>query len=217
MVQPLNKGTFLRLVAASDHELIAFDPPRFSLLTQPQRPGELAELIDIDVEPPVADRVYDAAKAVGLPVELALYIAVEADRALSEAVAVVGGSFDDLVTFLDNAANDGQGRGPTHVFARPLVEYAVALRRAVGEPGVAAPLRARVPHRVAASWVHAAAAAGMPFKRWLSDAVARADFGRLSWEAASARTGRSLSEWVLFHAARCARSRSTSPHTTASG
>jgi len=197
--------------------LIVFDPPPFSLRTQPQRPGELAELIEIAVEPAVADRMQRAAAAAGLPVELAVYIAVEAQRALAEAIAAVGVSHDSLVTFLDIAAGDDDERGPRHVLARPLAHYAAALRRGLPEQATPAPLRVRVPHRVAASWAYAAAAAGTPFERWLIDAVARAQDGRVSWEAAAARTGRSLSEWVLLQAARCARSLSTSPQTTASG
>jgi len=161
--------------------------------------------------------VQRSAAAAALPVELAVYIAVEAERALAEAIAATGVPHDALVTFLDIAARDGDERGLKHVLARPLADYADALRRGLPERATPRPLRVRVPHRVAASWANAAAAAGTPFEHWLINAVARAQGGRVSWEAAAARAGRSLSEWVLLQAARCARSPSTSPQTIAWG
>jgi hypothetical protein len=206
----------LCLAASSDDDPIGFDPPPFSLRTQPQRPGELAELIDVAIDATVADRVRCSAAAAGLPVELALYIAVEAERALAEAVDVVGVDGEQLIAFLDGVAVDADGRGPLHVLVRSLAEYGAALTRGEGQRPSSGSLCVRVPHRVAASWAHAAAAAGLSFDRWLSDLVARAEFARVSWEAAAARSGRSLSEWVLLQAARCARSRNTSPQTTAS-
>jgi predicted HicB family RNase H-like nuclease len=187
------------------------------LRTQPQRPGELAELIDVVIDAAVADRVRCNAAAAGLPVELALYIAVEAERALAEAVDVVGIDGGELIAFLDGVAVDTDGRGPRHVLVRSLAEYGAALTRGEGQPASSGSVCVRVPHRVAASWAHAAATAGLSFDRWLTDLVARAEFARVSWEAAAARSGRSLSEWVLLQAARCARSRNTSPQTTASG
>lgn len=207
----------LTIVARSEDEPIAFDPPPFSLRAKPQRPGELAELIDVPVAASVARRVQeDSARR--LPVELALYIAVEAGRALAEAVDIVGVSRDELIEFLDAAAARGAERGPRHTLTRPLAEYAAALGAGLPEADVSnAPLRIRVPHRVAALWAHAAAAAGVPLDRWLAEAVGRASADRTAWEVAAACSGRSLAEWVLVQAARCARSRSTSPQATASG
>jgi hypothetical protein len=206
------------LIAVCDDELIPFDPPPFSLRTQAQRPGELAELIDIDVDATIVSSVQKNAAAAGLPCELAVYITIEAERALAEAVEVVGVSRAELSDFLDVAASDVRDPGPRHVLVRPLEEYARALTRGVGEVEVLpGPLRARVPHRVAAVWAHAAAAAGIPLERWLADIVVDAAVvDRTPWEAAAARAGRALSEWVLLQATRCARSRNTSPQMTAS-
>lgn len=200
----------------SDEDAIAFDPLPFSLRLQPQRPGELAELLEVDADAAVAARLREDARAAGLPLELALYIAVEAERALAEAVAAVGVAHGELVAFLDAAGADHE-RHVEHMLARPLGEYGRGIQEGLLDPDVDGPLRARVPHRVAAAWVHAAAAAGAPFDRWLADTVANATPNRVGWEAAAARAGRSLGEWVLLQAARCARSRSTSPQTTASG
>jgi hypothetical protein len=203
-------------VSESADEPCSFDPPPFSLRTHPQRPGELAELIEVSVDAAEASRVRMAAAAVGVPVELAVYISVEAGRALEEAIEIFGLGEADAVAFLDAAAAETHQRGPRHLLVRRLEEYASALVR--GLPTIhidAGRLRAHVPHRVAAAWGHAAAAAGVPFDCWLADAVRRANLDRAPWEAAAARTGRSLAEWVLLQAARCARSRSTSPQTTA--
>lgn len=158
------------------------------------------------------------AAAARLPFELAVYIAVEAERALAEAVEILGVSRTTLIEFLDAASVDVADRAPRHTFVRPLEEYAGALIRGFADVEVPArPLRARVPLRVAAAWAHAAAGAGVPFERWFADAVADAPVVRATWEAAAARTGRALGEWVLLHATRCSRSRRTSPQTTASG
>lgn len=197
--------------------MIVFDPLPFSLRAQPQRPGELTELLDVEADAVVTARLRNEAHAAGLPLELAVYIAVEAERTLDEAVAVVGLPRAELVAFLDAAAPVDDAAGLRHVLTRRLSEYARALEAGLRDPDVSGPLRVRVPHRVAAAWGHAAAAAGVPFARWLGDNVARAATHRAPWEAAAARAGLSLAEWVLLQAARCARSRSTWPQTTASG
>lgn len=169
------------------------------------------------VSPSIARRVREYAGA-RLPLELALYIAVEAERALAEAVEVVGVLRDELVEFLDAAAAGGAERGPRHMLTRPLAEYAAAVGAGLPEVDASnAALRIRTPHRVAALWAHAAAGAGVPLDHWLADAVGRASADRTPWEVAAACSGRTLAEWVLVQAARCARSRSTSPQATASG
>jgi hypothetical protein len=197
---------------------LSFEPPPFSLHTQPQRPGELAELIEVAVDAAEMARVRDEVAARRLPVELVLYIAIEADRALDEAVDAVALAREDLIAFLDTAAANTPERAPRHLLVRPLEQYAAAIMRGLPDLAVeSGSLHVRVPHRVAATWAHAAAAAAVPLERWLADGVRRARLDRAGWEAAAARTGRTLGEWVLLQATRCARSRSTSPQATASG
>lgn len=205
-------------MASSYEEPSSFDPPPFSLRHQPQRPGELAELIEVPLDVTAARSVRAAAAAAALPFELALYIAIEAERALDEAVEVTGVERDELVERLDAAASVAPERGLRHTLARPLEQYAAAVARGLTDDD--RPDRivlARVPHRVASAWAHAAAATGTPLESWIAATVARASGDRKPWEAAAARAGRTLAEWVLLQAARCARSRSTSPQTTASG
>jgi hypothetical protein len=208
----------LTVVAAEPEEPVRFDPAPFSLKAQPQRPGELAELVDIDMPPTVATRVRATAADSGLPAELWLYIAVEAERAVDEATSVFGIERDELVVFIEAAARIVPPRAPRHVLVRRLEEYGAALIGAGSAPPAnGSGLTIRVPHRVSARWAHAAAEAGKPFDRWLEDMVVAARAGRERWEASAACDARTLAEWVLLQAARWARSRSTSPQATASG
>lgn len=184
---------------------------------QPQRPGELTELIDISADADVLARL-ERESPVALPRELGIYIAVEAERSLQEAAALFALEAVDLAADLDEATSTVPARGPRHVLVRPLEDYAAALEHGLerlDESGAA--VRARVPHQVAARWTQSAAAGGVPFERWLAQILGRASGARVSWEAAAARSARSLAEWVLIQAARSTRSRNTSPHTTASG
>lgn len=103
----MNHRTFrprLAIAASSNEELSSFDPPPFSLRNQPQRPGELAEPIEVPLDAAVAARVRSAAAAAGLPLELAIYIAIEAQRAVDEAAEVIGVDWADLAAHLDAAA-----------------------------------------------------------------------------------------------------------------
>jgi hypothetical protein len=208
----------LTLVAVCEDEPIAFEPPPFSLRFQPQRPGELSELIDVPLETAAADRIRAQAGSVGLPIELAIYIAIESERALEEAAVSVGLSRETVAEFLDAvAARALDRRGPRHVLVRPLEDYAAAIARGLTASAAPGHLYARVPQLVAARWAHEAAASGVPLEHWVEQAAGRTSVVRVPWEAAAAREGRTLGEWVLLQAARCARSRSTSPQTTASG
>src|SRR5581483_9202948 len=149
-----------------------------------------------------ARRVRDGAAHGRLPLELALYIAVEAERALAEASSATGLDRDRLIEFLDTAAADRREDGPRHMLVRPLEEYARALRRGLSDPVVDdTTLQVRVPHRVAAAWAHSAAEAGLPLERWVADTVEAANGDRKAWEAAASARARTLAEWVLLQAA----------------
>lgn len=186
---------------------------------QPQRPGELTELIDVGLAPNSGVFVrLERESPVSLPRELAIYIAVEAERALQESAMLFAVDAIDLAADLDEAAAAVPARDLRHALARPLLEYATALGAGISrlEEGDTA-IRARVPHQVAAHWTQAAAASGVSFERWLAQILERSSGARISWEAAAAQSARSLAEWVLIQAARSARWRSTAPHATASG
>lgn len=205
-------------MAVCEDEPISFEPPPFSLHFQPQRPGELSELIDVRLETAAADRIRAQAGSVGLPIELAIYIAVESERALEEAAVSVGLPRETVAGRLDAvAAGADDRRGPRHVLVRPLENYAAAIARGLSSAEAPGHLYARVPQRVAARWAHEAADAGVTLEHWVEQAAVRSNLVRVPWEAAAAREGRTLGEWVLLQATRCARSRSTSPQTTASG
>jgi hypothetical protein len=187
------------------------------LRAQPQRPGQLTDLVDIAVGSDVLARIAEETH-VALPRELALYLAVEAERALQEAAALLGVEAVDLAERLDEAASAISVRGPRHVLVRALEEYAAALENGIDrldESGATA--RARVPHQVAARWARSAAASGLSLDHWVAQMVESGSGARVNWEVAAARSARSLAEWVLVQAARSTRSRSTPPQTKASG
>lgn len=174
-------------------------------------------MIDVDLTHAGIARVAVAAAQTGLPLALWLYIAVEGERAVAEVTSVLDLEPGGLVAVLDAAAQSCPPRGPRHVLVRRMGEYAAALVDAKPATRPAPDrLAVRVPHRVAAGWAHAAAAAGQPFDRWLATMTTAAT-GHEHWEAAAAAEGRTLAEWIWLQAASWARSRSTSPHATASG
>jgi len=212
----MDKSQHLTLVAECEDDVIRFDPPPTSLRLQPQRPGELTELVDIPIDESTAEKLH-AESPIALPDELALYIAVEAERSLAEASELFGFERAELALHLDEVALDIASRAPRHILVRSLGRYANALEHGIGQrdPFTGA-VRARVPHHVAARWAHSAAAEGQSLDDWLAELAIRASGTRVSWEAAAARSGRTVSEWVLVHAARSARSRKTVPHTAAS-
>jgi hypothetical protein len=153
-----------------------------------------------------------------LPRELALYIAIEAERALREAAALVDVEASLLADQLDEAGSEKRERGPRHALVRPLEEYATALEAGLDRPADRdEAVRVRVPHHVAARWAESAAASGKSLERWMQDVLGDTRGARICWEVAAARSARHLGEWVLIQAARWARSRRTLPHTTASG
>jgi hypothetical protein len=212
----IESARHLRVVFSSEDDLIDFDRRPFSLRAQPQRPGELTELVNVAVDSDVLARLAREGR-VGLPRELALYIAVEAERALAEAATLYRLEATALADALDEAASAIPVRGPQHSLVRPLQEYAAALERGVDpldESDSAVCVRA--PHHVAARWAQSAAATGLPIERWAARILEAASGARVSWEVAAARTAQSLAEWILVQAARSTRSRSTLPQTTAS-
>lgn len=160
----------------------------------------------------------EAESPVLLPRELALFIAIEAERALREAAALVDVEVQLLADQVDEGASAKHERGPRQLLVRPLEEYAAAVEAGLDRPADRdEAVRARVPHHVAARWAQSAAVCGESFEHWLSKMLDGASGGRVSWEVAAARSARPLSEWVLVQAVRWARSRSTLPQTTASG
>jgi hypothetical protein len=143
---------------------------------------------------------------------------VESERALDEAAVNVGLERETLAELFDAAAAaTADRRGPLHVLVRPLADYAAAIERGLLRAEAPGRLCARVPQRVAARWAHEAATAGLTLDHWIEQRAVRSRVVPVPWEAAAAREGRTLGEWVLLQAARCARSRSTSPQPTASG
>lgn len=200
-----------------EEELISFERSAVSLRVQPQRPGELTELIDVVVDAATLERLGVESPAL-LPRELALYIAIEAQRALDEAAQLFGIAEGDLADELDRATLADHARDLSHVLLRPLEEYARAIERGLQrefEEGTS--VRVRAPQHVAARWAQAASTTGEAVEHWISDVLNDASGARIAWEASAARSAHHLSEWVLVQTARWARSRRTPPQMTALG
>ncbi|WP_445151372.1 hypothetical protein [Baekduia sp. Peel2402] len=217
----------LRLVpadrSAPERDVLAYDLRPHDLVARPQRPGELTTLVVVDLDDAARAHISSSAHEAGVPAALWLTVALEAQRSLRQAVALVRGDEADLATALDDAAGPsamsatGDRRSPA---LAQLHSYAAALRAGAVLAG-ASPVGTSLPLspalHVAAAWAVDAQRHGLTVSAWAADCTSTLPAGRLSWEAASASQAQTLAEWVLAQAMRRARSASTSAHTPARG
>lgn len=206
----------LHLVANEQPPVRPFEPPPFSLLAQPQRPGELCESLVIELPVGTLIQARRHASAARLPLPLWLVIAIEAERALVAAVAATGVEAAALRDAADDAARPGRRYDVSPLQARRLASYAAALR--VGVDNVSTPttyenIALRLPNLLIARWAFAAVDASMPLPEWVATLPLAP--GRERWEAAAAEAAQPLSEWLLLQAARLPRSTSAEPQPTA--
>lgn len=209
-------ASVLKLVSAKPSAPRPFEAPSFSLLAQPQRPGDLCESLCVEFPTDALNSARAYATEAGIPLALWLTIAVEAERALQTAAAATGVDADIVAGAADRVAKHPHRYDIPPPHARRLASYAEALR--TGVPGGAAatsgsPVALRVSHLAAAAWSLDAARMGTPLDSWIA-AMPLAP-GREFWEAAAADGGIQLSEWLLLQAARLARSTSAVPHAAA--
>lgn len=152
-------------------------------------------------------RRLEAESAVLLPRELALCIAIEAERALQEAAALLDLEVRALADRLDQEASVGYELGPRPLLVRALEDYGAALARGLDPRSDRDDtFHARVPHHVAARWAHSAAESGKSLEHWIYSTLEDASGNRAAWEASAARSARPLTEWVLVQAVRWKRS-----------
>jgi hypothetical protein len=193
-----------------------FEAPPFSLLAQPQRPGELCESLVLELPSPAFARAERYARAARLPLALWLAIAIEAERALAAAVAATGVDAEDLARAADDAARAVRRYDIGPLETRRLASYAAALRAGMAG-GWATPVKSgaalRLPHLLLARWTFTAADLDMSLGKWA--AGLSLEPGRERWEAAAAETAQPLSEWLLTQAARLARSNRATPQPAA--
>jgi hypothetical protein len=206
----------LKLVSAGPSASRPFEPPPFSLLAQPQRPGDLCESLSVEFPTDALSAARAHAAEAGIPLPLWLAIAVEAERALQAAAAATGIDADIVADAADRVARQGSRYDIPPPHARRLASYAEALRIGVplcAAPTTESPVALRISHLTAAAWSLTAARVGSSLNSW----IARMPLapGRELWEAAAADSGIQLSEWLLLQAARLARSTSAAPHPAA--
>jgi hypothetical protein len=192
-----------------------FEPPPFSLLMQPQRPGELCESLVVKFPQEALAHAEQHAQAVRLPLTLWLAIAIEAERALVAAVAATGVESTELIAAADDAARPGRRYDVAPLEARRLASYAEALRVGVAGTSTAekVSVAVRLPHLLLARWAFAACEVNMSLGEWVTTMPLAP--GRERWEAAAAEAALPLGEWLLVQAARLARSTSTAPQPAA--
>jgi hypothetical protein len=190
----------LSLVLGESRSAPAFDPLPVALSERTQRPGELADLVAIQLSAELRVHVEALASRARMPLHLWAVIAVEAERALAEVAGA--GSAAELAAAFDAAA----GTAPTSEFspmpARALRAYAAALRASAWRrsPRQKPELNLVVVDRLRARWSLEAQAAGLTLPTWIAARLASAEVGREHWEAQAAFEGRTLAEWAALQA-----------------
>jgi uncharacterized protein (DUF1778 family) len=181
--------------------------PRHDVDAQPQRPGELCELMYVDLGTSERDRVEVSAAKVGVPSQLWLTVAIEAARSLLQIAATVEVQPVDFAQALDEGAatlgpvQDGEAQSRLTAYARALLsaEPRSGARR-IGR------LSVRPALAVSVKWSAAAARSHQGLDSWLEDQAVQVKDARLNWEAAAASRGESLTEWMAQAALRRRRS-----------
>jgi hypothetical protein len=194
-----------------------FAPPAVVLNERTQRPGELADVVPIELSGDLANRVNALAQRQGMPPALCVVIAVEAARALHEVATATGAAASEVADWLDVAAAIAPPAEFEPPAARPLRAYARALETARYKSRSVRRLELIVPDRLRARWSLAAQNAGLTVEVWITVQLAAARPGTERWEAQAAAEARTLAEWVAFQALSRRRRVSASAHASAAG
>jgi predicted HicB family RNase H-like nuclease len=192
----------LTLVPGEARAVPAFTPPPIALDQLTQRPGELADLVVVELEPLLRERLATLAATERLPLPLFAVIAVEAARALDEVAELLDISADDLASLVDDAATAAQESDFEPRPTRALRAYAKALSSGAfhGRGDGNGTLTLVVPDRLRARWSLTAQDEGQSLDAWIGARLATAQAGRGRWEARAAYEGRTLAEWLSLQA-----------------
>lgn len=165
----------------------------FSLELQPQRPGDLCDWLEFELEPRTSVRLADVAQ---IPLGLWLTIAIEAKRIL-RSLEMTGST--ELEARLDRAARLRVDTAVCRAPARGLRAYADALRAGAISNGEQATglIVLTPPQAMSTAWEQDARRAGLPLGPWLACEAESELADRVAWEAAAAERGQSLAEWIL--------------------
>lgn len=186
----------LRLLPSAERTATNVEPVAPSLASAPFRPGELPLTAWIPLSHPIRELVSEQANAASLPVELWVRIAVEASRLATEIASLTACPREEVIRRLDLAASEPERE--VHVLgASDLCRYAAELcsghwpTSATGEV-----LALRLPEEIRGAWNTAASEARLGIAHWVAAELEKAPLRCVDWEAAAARTSRSLGEWA---------------------
>lgn len=180
------------------------DPVRIpSLAAQPFRPGELPDVVQVDFPPNLAQLAQQKAAAAGIPTELWIRIAAEAERHLRTAADLLDLSGSQVADHLDAVASEPLG-ALAPVSAHRQRAYAKLLRS--GQAGPTPPPRnrftLRLPDQMLAAWTLLASRNSKSTSDFVADLLPTAPRHAVRWEAASAEGGQQLGEWIYMQSLR---------------
>jgi hypothetical protein len=175
-----------------------FVPEPVDLARQPWRPGELCQVVDLELPAALRERLHRAAAEQGIPVAVVVQAAVEAERVLGTVADSSSRTRAEVAVVLDDAAAPTPERGVDPPAGRRLRAYALAIFAGADAPTEPTPAQfaLRVPQALAAAWSLTAAAETAPFEQWIVSSLERAELTRTRWEAAAAFAGCSLESWA---------------------
>lgn len=190
----------LSVVSSAPAPKPEFLPEEVDLARQPWRPGELCQVVDLDLPAGLQERLDRAATRQGIPVAVVVLASVEAARVVATVSANSCKARADVEAALDGAAATLPERGVDPLPARRLRAYAQAIFAGLNAPSEATPaqLALRVPQSLSAAWALAAAAEGLLLEHWVLSTLERAELAHSVWEAAAAYAGRSLESWAAL-------------------
>lgn len=176
------------------------------------RPSELPTSLVIELVPEARAEAAKQAQRAGLPIGTWLRVALEAVRQLDRVSELFETPRDRVVDVLDrHAAETPEVRlisdSTLEAYARALLHPPA---RANGDQS-ADRLLVEIPDEHTCSWRLAAISEQMTLDAWASTAAVRVPANVLAWEAAAARRGAYLGEWMLAVAA-AANRESARPH-----
>lgn len=162
------------------------------------RPSELPTSLVIKLVPDARAAAARQAQRAGLPVGTWLRTALEAVRQLDRVGELFESPAEGIVYVLDrNAAQDPDVRlisdSTLEAYARALIHPPAG----ADDDQTADSLLVEIPDEHACSWRLAAISQQMTLDAWASGAAVRVPANVVAWEAAAARRGAYLGEWML--------------------
>jgi hypothetical protein len=168
-----------------------------TLESQPFRPGEVPQLLVVDLDQALAERLQEEAAELGLPRELWLRVAVEVSRLLRRAAELLGVLPNEVVRHVESRS---QAPTLTTMEAARFDAYAKQIREGARPRRPRVPvsrLSIPIPENMVTAWSIDAAAEALTLQEFVNARALEAPRAAASWEALSAERGQSLGEWIF--------------------